>query len=176
MKTYAYATTRTRTEAVVDQFDIFLQYAGVNEASRTKVLNAVQQRWLEKVGVYLTDDAGKRVLEVAVGIDWAAHADYAAISPYINTDLPGWESGAAPEIRTLGHRFGKKARESGQTPRHWVRFTAAIRADENRHRQLCDEAGYLFRGGVPAWRNPPARRDEMRILDLEEVNISIHEA
>lgn len=176
MKTYAYAVTRTRTEAVVDQFDIFLQYAGVREASRTKVLKAVEQRWLEKVGVYLLDDGGKRVLEVAVEIDWAAHADFAAISPYLSTDLPGWESGAAPEIRTLGRRFGTKAREYEQTPRHWVLFTAEIRRDEQRHQRLCSEAGYRYQGGVPVWRNPPVRRDDMRVLDLEEINISIAEA
>lgn len=173
MRTYAYATTRTRTEAVVDQFDIFLQYAGVDEANRTKALNAVEQRWLEKVGVYLLDDGGKRVLEVAVAIDWAAHADFASINPYLNTDLPGWESGAAPEIRTLGRRFGTKAREYGQSPRHWVIFTAAIRGDEQRHRHLCEVAGYVFGGSVPKWRNPPVRRDDMRVLDLEEINISV---
>jgi hypothetical protein len=164
MKTYAYASTRTRTEAVVDQFDIFLQYAGIREASRTKV------------GVYLVDSAGKRVLEIAVKIDWTAHADFAAISPYLSTDLPGWESGAAPEIRTLGRRFGSKAREYEQTPRHWVRFTAAIRRDEQLHRRLCGEAGYKYQGSVPEWRNPPTRRDDMRLLDLEEINISIAEA
>ncbi|MBH0776613.1 hypothetical protein [Nocardia bovistercoris] len=175
MRTYAYAATRTRTEAVVDQFDIFLQYAGLPEADRTKVLDVVARRWIEKVGVYLLE-AGKRVLEVAVEIDWPRHDDFAAISPVINTDLPGWESGAAPEIRTLGHRFGGKARESGQTPQHWVLFTTEIRTDAELHRKRCTEAGYLYRGGVPDWRNAPVRRDNMQLLDLEEVNISIAEA
>ena len=173
---YSYATTRTRTEAVVDQFDIFLQYAGVPEAKRTKVLAAIENRWLERVGVYLVDSDEKRVLEVAVGIDWDMHADFAAISPHISTDLPGWQEGAAPEIRTLGRRFGAKANELGQRPRHWVRFTAAIRADEQKHRRLCGEAGYLYKGSVPAWRNPPVRKNEMKILDLEEGDISIAEA
>jgi hypothetical protein len=176
MKTYSYTSTRTRTEAVVDQFDIFLQYAGIAETRRTKLLNAVEQRWLEKVGVYLVDSDEKRVLEVAVAIDWTAHADYAAISPHIRTDLPGWDSGAAPEIRTLGRRFGSKAQEYGQTPRHWVRFTAAIRGDEQLHRRRCKEAGYQFQSGVPQWRNPPVRQEDRKLLDLEEVSISIAEA
>lgn len=173
---YSYTTTRTRTEAVVDQFDIFLQYAGITDVKREQLLTAIENRWLEKVGVYLVDSAGKRILEVVVGIDWDAHADFAAISPHISTDLPGWEAGAAPEIRTLGRRFGTKAKELGQRPRHWVRFTAAIRADEQLHRRLCAEAGYQFRGGAPEWRNPPVRRDQMKILDLEEVDLSIAEA
>jgi hypothetical protein len=176
LKTYSYTVTRTRTEAVVDQFDMFLQYAGVSEASRTRALNAVDQRWLERVAVYLVDSAGKRVLEVAVGIDWTAHSDFAAISPQISTELPGWEQGAAPEIRTLGHRFGAKAVALGQTPRLWVRFTKTIRDNPDLHRALCDQSGYLYRGGVPQWRNPPVRRDNMQLLDLEEVNVSIWEA
>ncbi|MGH3768069.1 MAG: hypothetical protein ACRDTX_23465 [Pseudonocardiaceae bacterium] len=176
MKTYSYTSTRTRAEAVVDQFDIFLQYAGIAEAKRTKVITAVEQRWLEKVGVYLVDSGGKRVLEVAVEIDWTAHTDFAAISPHIRTDLPGWDSGAAPEIRTLGRRFGTKAKEYRQTPQHWVIFTAAIRRDEQLHRKRCGEAGYVFQGHVPEWRNPPDRRQDMRLLDLEEISISIAEA
>lgn len=176
MKTYSYTQTRTRTEAVVDQFDMFLHYAGVDETSRTKALNAVDQRWLEKVGVYLVDTAGKRVLEVVVGIDWQAHSDFAAVTPHVSTELPGWEHGASPEIRTLGRRFGGKAAALKQTPRHWVLFTKSIRADAALHRKLCEQAGYRYQGGVPEWRNPPVRRDNLRLLDLEEINISIEEA
>ncbi|ANN21166.1 hypothetical protein SD37_39995 [Amycolatopsis orientalis] len=176
MRTYAYAATRTRTEAVVDQFDIFLQYAGLPEASREKVLGMVERRWIEKVGVYLLEAGGKRVLEVAVNIDWPSHDDLVAISPIIGTDLPGWESGAAPEIRTLGRRFGTKAREYGQTPRHWVQFTTEIRSDAELHRRRCADGGYQYRSGLPDWRNPPVRRDDMRLLDLEEICISIAEA
>ncbi|MEU0881455.1 hypothetical protein ABZ345_22815 [Lentzea sp. NPDC005914] len=176
MKTYSYTVTRTRTEAVVDQFAIFLQYAGVSDASRTRTLHAVDQRWLERVAVYLVDSAGLRVLEVAVGIDWTAHSDFAAISPQISTDLPGWEQGAAPEIRALGHRFGAKASALGQTPRLWVRFTRAIRDNADLHRTLCDQSGYQYRGRVPEWRNPPVRRDNMQLPDLPEVDVSIWEA
>ena len=176
MKTYSYTSTRTRTEAVVDQFDIFLQYAGISEARRTIVLAAVDRRLLDKVGVYLVDADEKRVLEVAVEVDWSAHADFAAISPHIRTDLPGWESGAAPEIRTLGRRFGMKAQASGRTPRHWVVFTASVRNDPNLHRKLCGEMGYKLGGAIAQWRNPPGRAEDRRLLDLDEVSISIAEA
>jgi hypothetical protein len=176
MKTYSYTSTRTRTEAVVDQFDMFLQYAGIVAAKRSKVLIAVEKQWLDRVGVYLVDSNNKRILQIAVEIDWPAHADFAAISPHVRTDLPGWESGVAPEIRTLGRRFGRKAQDLGQIPRHWVRFSAEIRRDEQLHRKRCSEAGYSFEGEVPEWRNPPVRREDMRLLDLEEVGLWVAEA
>ncbi|MET8866246.1 hypothetical protein ABZW11_25200 [Nonomuraea sp. NPDC004580] len=176
MKTYSYTSTRSRTEAVVDQFDLFLRYTGLRDASRVKVLDAVEKKWLDKVGVYLVDYNQKRILEVSLSINWELHAQFAAISPRVSTDLPGWDSGAAPEIRVLGHRFGKKAREHGQTPHYWVLFVPAIRSDVHLHRRRCDETGVSFSGTLPEWRNPPVRQEDRSVLDLEELGISVTEA
>jgi len=174
-RTYPYTTTKTRTEAVVDQFDIFLQYAGIGEPARVKLLDGVQERWLEVVAVYLCNEGRKRILEARVEIAWTMHSDYASISPTVNTDLPGWESGAAPEIRVIGHRFGQKARELNIVPNSWVLFTPSIRNNSTRHAELCAKVGVSMGHPVPEWQSKPTDRS-MKIIDLDEVSVSIEEA
>ena len=40
--TRTYAAARTRAEAVVDQFDMFLQYAGISDSDRNNILNGIE--------------------------------------------------------------------------------------------------------------------------------------
>lgn len=105
-RTYTYAQTYTRTEAVVDQFDMFLQFCTLDEDARKLVVHGVNQRWVKTAAAYLIDSfSGKRILEAFVQVDWVMHSDLARLTPTVVSDLPGWEAGAAPEIRVLGHRF-----------------------------------------------------------------------
>lgn len=176
MRTHTYTDTYTRAEAVVDQFDMFLQYAGVREKRRSELLRAIENRWIDKIGIYLTDQDGKRFLEVSLGVDWPRHEALAAVSPQIRTDLPGWDDGAAPEIRVLGRRFGQKALEYKKTPRTWVMFKSEIRRNKELHKKLCEETGHSYEGSVPEWRDARRYAEEKEVLDLEEVTISLEEA
>ena len=173
-ETFTYTEVRTRTEAVTDQVRMFLQYAGVKSDDVEKLVSAVEAKWLKAVGVFLTDKNGERIYEAEVSIDWVAHSRYVRLSPTIRTDLPGWENGASPEIRTIGHRFGKKAREIGQDPRFCVRFTPEITADENRHKSLCAIVGVSFSSPMPRWASAPTERS-YSVLDLSEVNVALRE-
>jgi|HubBroStandDraft_4_1064222.scaffolds.fasta_scaffold538083_1 hypothetical protein len=170
-----YTETKTRTEAIVDQFDMFLLYAGIGAAPRKKLLSGVEERWFDAIGVYLVNSAGRRILEAQISISWQLHTDLTVLSPTIRTDLPGWDHGAAPEIQVIGSRFGKKAKEMGRQPQYWVLFTSEIRQDAARYKQLCPRAGVSHGTGVPDWASNPKERS-YTIDELSEVNVALREA
>lgn len=174
-KVLTYTETKTRTEAIVDQFDIFLLYAGIGTGPRKKLLYGVEKRWFDAIGVYLVNTKGRRILEAEISINWQLHTDLTVLSPTIRTDLPGWDRGAAPEIQVIGSRFGKKAKEMGRSPQYWVLFTSEIRQDAARHKRLCPQAGVSYGTGVPAWTSNPKERS-YTIDELSEVNVALREA
>jgi hypothetical protein len=172
MRTLTYTETRTRTETVIDQFDIFLRYAGIGESARERIFKGVANRWFSAIGVYLLDVGGLRVLEAEVAVNWTMHSDLALLSPTVRTDLSGWENGAAPEISVIGHRFGRIAQETKSDPHYWVRWASGIRADETRYHSLCREVGVSPRSGLPAWASTPSTRS-YTLQDLQEVSAVI---
>jgi hypothetical protein len=174
-KVLTYTETRTRTEAIVDQFDMFLLYAGIGTGPRKKLLDGVEKRWFAAIGVYLVNTEGRRILEAEISISWQLHTDLTVLSPTIRTDLPGWDRGAAPEIQVIGSRFGKKAKEMGRQPQYWVLFTSEIRQDAARYKRLCPQAGVSHGTGVPAWASNPNERS-YTIDELSEVNVALREA
>ena len=173
--TRTYAAARTRAEAVVDQFDMFLQYAGISDSDRNNILNGIENRWLEAVGVYLINTDGKRVLEAEVSVNWTLHSDYAVLTPVVQADLPGWDSGVAPEIRTIGRRFGQHAQDWGMEPSYWVKFTQAIRNDPAEYQNLCPMVGVSYQSKPPEWASTPESR-HYQIPDLEEVDVAVRES
>jgi hypothetical protein len=175
MRTYTHTSTWTRTEAVQDQFIMFLQYAAISDDQIERIVRGVQNKWLEAVGVYLVNGDGKRFLEIEIQVDWALHSDLIAVTPTITTDLPGWKERTAPEVRVLGHRFGVRARELGKPTRFWVRFVKDVRDDPTRYKELCGEVGVCYGTSAPEWSTPPGEKS-YRIIDLNEVTAIGREA
>jgi hypothetical protein len=175
MLTYTGTETRTRTDAVHDQFHMFLLYAGVQERVRDRLLNAVQQKWVTSVGVYLLNNSAERILEAEVAVRWELHSDLAVLEPTVRTDLPGWDRGAAPEIQVIGGRFGRKAQELGRPVHSWVLFTSAIRSDPGEHERLCERVGISLGSPVPKWASGPQTRS-YTIDAVREVNVYFREA
>jgi hypothetical protein len=175
LKTFTFTETRTRAEAVVDQFDMFLQYAGIHRSTRTKLVAGIENRWMSAVGVYVLNRAGRRILEAEITVDWDQHVGLARLFPTIRADMPGWEEGAAPEISTIGRRFGQKAQELRTKPRYWVRFNQSVRENPIRHRELCQKLGVEYRSSVPDWAASPQGR-AYTVPDLEEVNAALRES
>lgn len=168
MSSYTYTHAYTRAQAVTDQVSVLFSEAGVDDASTEKVCRGVQNRWLQAVGLFLERN-DRRVYEVEARIDWSAHSDSAELE--FSTDLPGWENIGSPEAIILGRRFAATAETQCLSPRYWVRFTTAIRADPDRHRQLCSEVGVVFGGGVPDWAASP-RTSSLPLQDLREIGLS----
>lgn len=162
--------TYTRTGVLVDQVDLFLKQSGIADEARAKVVNGVEQKWLEAVAVYV-EDAGLRVLEGELQISWSLHSDHADLT--ISSDLPGWEGGAAPELSVLATRLRAYAASEGTPTRFWVRFVPAILNDEVLHAIRCKEVG--VGGQVSAWKKTP--RDQRVVLqDLTEANVTLRDA
>ena len=168
MSAYSYTHAYTRAQAVVDQVWVLYTEAGIDSTSVGKVCRGVQERWLEAVGLYLQRN-GQRVYEIEARLDWGAHSDVAELQ--FTTDLPGWEDAGSPEAIILGRRFAAVAQKENLSPHYWARFTAAVRQDPARHRQLCPEVGVVFGGHVPSWAKVPTTHS-LPVQDLREIGLS----
>lgn len=176
MDTYTYTEVKTRAEAVVDQVEMFLQYAGIQEHKREMILKGVHEQWLTSVAVFLERN-GKRFLEAEISVNWDMHAGMVVLTPMVRQDLPGWENGAAPEVRAIGRRFGAKAKELKLSPRYWVRFRSEITRNDRRYRELCPKVGVSYESSLAEWEGEglPAER-KYELLDLSEVQVALREA
>lgn len=170
MSPATYTYTYTRTEVLVDQIDLFLLLAGVEEAPRSKVVSAVAEKWLEGVGVFV-EVAGERVLEGSLAISWKLHSDHAELS--VSTDLPGWENGAAPEIAILATRLRTGAADLGVGVRFWVLFVKSIRDDPILYKARCERVG--VGGDLPTWKATP-RSQRIPVQDLREAQVTLLDA
>jgi hypothetical protein len=130
---------------------------------------------MSAVGVYVLNRAGLRILEAEIKVDWDQHVGLARLFPTIRADLPGWEEGAAPEISTIGRRFGQKAQELGSKPSYWVLFHRSVRENPVRHRELCQKVGVRYASSVPDWAASPQER-RYTVPDLEEVNAALRQS
>ena len=172
MSIYTYTHTYTRAEAVVDQVDVLFGEAGIDEGSRSRVCDAVNRRWIEAVGLFLTKD-GNRVYEIEATISWSAYSDQANLS--FSTTLPGWVGRGAPESTILGKRFAAVAAQESLAASFWVRFVKSIRNHRTRHEQLCDTVGVSYGSGVPEWKRTPETRS-LPLQDLREISFSVRSA
>ena len=159
-----YTYTYTRTSVLVDQVDSFLQASGIQDGPRKRVVDAVSEKWLEQVGVYV-EDHGERVLEGSLEIDWKAHSDHAELT--ISTDLPGWEDGAAPELIVLAKRLREYADRKSLRLSFWVVFVHAIRNDADIYQIRCKAVG--VGGPPPPWKRTPETR-RIPLQDLPEAH------
>ena len=172
MAPYTYTHTYTRAEAVVDQVDVLFSEAGIADGDRDRVRHAVNERWLEGVGLFLTREGG-RVYEVEATINWSVHSDQANLD--FSIDLPGWEGKGSPEAVVVGRRFARIAEDEKLDRSFWVRFTKAIREDVPRHKALCEVVGVIFQGGVPAWKSTP-QTSSLPLQDLAEIGVNVRSA
>lgn len=165
-----YTYTYTRTSVLLDQVDLFFRAAGIGEDARKRVVDAVNERWLEQVGTYV-EERGERVLEGALEISWNAHSDNAELT--ISTDLPGWEDGAAPELIILAKRLREYADSKKLPVRFWVIFTEKIRNDPEIYASRCKTVG--VGGFAPPWRKAPQER-RIPLQDLPEAHVVLRDA
>jgi hypothetical protein len=168
MQTHTY--TYTRTSVLVDQVDLFLSLSGIGAESRAKVVNAVNEKWIEAVAVYVEKN-GKRVLEGELKIDWNLHSDHADLT--IATDSPGWAGGAAPELTILASRLMTYATSEAQSTRFWVIFTKAIREDTVLYKARCEKVG--VGGTVSDWNKDPVSK-RIVLQDMTEAHVTLSDA
>jgi hypothetical protein len=151
---------------------MFLQYAGISDRDRTKILKGVNEKWFSHIGVYLERN-GKRFLEAEISVDWDLYSDLVKLTPTVRSDSVGWgEDGAAPEVRTIGKRFGEKAQKLKISPSYWTCFIESIRDDSAKYQKLCKVVGVSYGSSPPEWEETPSERS-LEILGLEEVNVKL---
>ena len=172
MSIYTYTHTYTRAQAVVDQVDVLFSEAGISERSRSPVCDAVNQRWVETVGLFLTKD-GNRVYEIEATISWSAYSDQPNLS--FSTDLPGWVGRGAPESTILGKRFAAVAAQESLAANFWVLFVKSIRDYHTQHKQLCEKVGVSYGSELPKWKQTPETRS-LPLQDLREIGLSVRSA
>ena len=166
--TYTYTYTRTAT--LVDQVDIFLRASGIDDARRKRVVDAIGEKWIEAVGVYVKED-GKRVLEGSLEISWNAHSDHADLT--VSADLPGWEDGAAPELAILATRLSEYAANEKLDAGFWVLFVKSIRDDPILHKSRSEKVG--VGGPPPPWKASPEIQ-RIPVQDFAEAHVVLLDA
>lgn len=175
MSVRTYTWTQTRLESVQDQFRYLLFYGSVQDKKIDLILRGIGAREIESVGIYGTNAAGQRVVEVELHIDWEQHGTLTLSVPSLVGDLPGWQGKQSPEIRVAGHRFAEVVKLLELSASFWVRFTKNVRGDPAVHRTKCDAYGLQYRSGVPDWQTAPEERSE-NFLDLGELDVTIRRA
>lgn len=169
--TNTHTYTKPRTEVVRDQFELFLRYTGMRPDARERLLASIARGELEALGAYLERD-GFRFMEVELEVDWELHAQLKrAEGDMFDTDQPGWEENASPEVNQYAHQISRIAKREGLRVRHWIRVNRDIRSDPTRHRALCESLGYSFGWTVPPWRGDGPKEREISVLDLPETRI-----
>ena len=166
--TYTY--TYTRTDTLVDQVDIFLRRSGIDDASRKRVVDAIGEKWIDAVGVYV-EKGGERVLEGSLEINWKAHSDHAELT--VASDLPGWQDGAAPELAILAQKLSDYASSAKLDVSFWVKFIKDIRDDPVLYKSRCEKVG--VGGAPPPWKSTP-RDQRIPLQDLSEAHVVLRDA
>ncbi len=163
--------TFTRTQALIDQVDLFLRNGGIGESVRKPVVDAVDKRWIEGVGVFVVDKSGDRVLEGELEINWTAHSNHPEIT--VSADLPGWKAGAVPELSVLATRLATYSKDKALPVNFWVRFSAQIRNDAGLYQQYCQIVGVS--GSAPDWAKTPSIQ-RIPLQDLSEAHAVLRSA
>lgn len=174
IKTYTKTNTNTYTYTrigVIDtQFEIFLKCTNLPRSNRKKILKAVENKELSAFGIYIVDD-NSRIAEVAVKIDWDEHQKMIGIyGTHFDTDLPGWENGAAPEAYVSAQRLVIAAKKMKKPVNSWIMVSPSVYNNPLRHKALCKELGYLYEGSPPPWRSDPVTK-EYNINFLSEATV-----
>ena len=168
--------TKPRIEVVRDQFELFLRYTGISSTRLDALLLSIERGELASIGAYLEKD-GCRLMEVEVEVDWELHAQLKnAEGDLFDTDLPGWEENASPEVNMYAHRISRVAKDLDLKVRHWILVDRRIRADPEQHKKLCDSLGFSFKSSVPPWPDGKPSEKGINVLDLPEAKIYQREA
>jgi hypothetical protein len=65
-KTYKY----TRAVALKDQVEAFLRFGGIADSIIVLIGEGVRENKIHAVGLYACDEAGARILEASITVDW----------------------------------------------------------------------------------------------------------
>jgi len=169
--THTHTYTKPRMDVVVDQYELFLRYAGVEDTRIDKLLESIKSKEIKAMGAYLEEN-GYRIAEVELEIEWDLHDQLIrAEGELFDTDLGGWVDGAAPEIHMYVRRLAKFAKEKSLSIRTWIRVSTTISNEPTRHEAVCKKLGYAFGNAVPAWRNGSNSEIVKKVLDLPEMKV-----
>lgn len=163
--------TKARINIIQEHFELFVRCGGMNDKEVDKLLQAVEKRELEAVGIYIEEN-GYRIAEVEFQVDWEEHLELTHVyGDIFDADLPGWKEGVAPEAYVIVSRLAKEAKKRNLSVNSWIRVSDSIRISEKEHKRVCDELGYSFDSPPPKWRDEP-HENSRSIEGLKEAKVT----
>ena len=172
---YTHPYTRTRIGVIGNHFELFLRYSNFTDHDVELFLEAVENKELSAIGIYIEDD-GYRIAEVEFEVDWDEHQRMIGTHGYFfDTDIDGWDEGTAPEAYVPARRLVKAAKRMNKAIRSWIRVSPDVRRDKAKHKAVCEKLGYCFGSSVAPWKIPPLE-DEFSLIDLPEARVTSREA
>ena len=170
--THTYTYTKARSLVLDDHFELFLRCSEIDDETVVKMLEAAHNRELEAVGIYIARQ-GYMIAEVEFCVDWDKHDEIIkAKGPEIDTYLPGWKKGIAPEAYISAQRLVQAAREQNLELSSWIRVTDRVWRDTSYQKRVCKNLGYG--GNVPEWLRTPNEKSR-NIHYLEEATVTTRE-
>lgn len=153
--TNSYTYTRTRIGVIDDHFELFLTCAEMSKNDIKKILEAVDNKELSAVGIYIEDN-NYRIAEVEFEIDWDEHQHLIGVyGTQFDTDLPGWDNGVSPEAYVAAQRLVAAAKQMGKPVRSWISVSPSVYDNPAWHKAVCDNLGYSCGSTVPPWKDEP---------------------
>jgi len=149
---------RPSPEEVAGHIKEFLRRSGIARERTDKILKGIEKKWFSDLGVCLLNSSGKRVVEVAISIDWKASSVPTALSPVVRSSVGGLNDIAVPGLQAMGARLKKRAKGHEHVMHYWVSFTPVIREDPERYERLCGQVGVKYQSPPPAWKSEPKAR------------------
>jgi len=163
--------TKSRIEVLNDHFEMFLRCSDLSDSDVEKLLESADKQEISAVGIYI-EEKNYRIAEVEFAIDWLKHNDLVKTRGKVfDTDLAGWKNGIAPEAYISAQRLVNYAKQMRAPVRSWIRVSQSIRADTEKHKQVCTRLGYCYGNSVAPWENEPDEKTRY-INGLEEAKVT----
>jgi hypothetical protein len=167
--TNTHTYTRTRLGVIDAHMELFLTCAELSKSDIEKLLDAVDDKEISAVGIYIVDE-GHRIAEVEFGVDWNKHEQMIGIyGTRFDTNIPGWKDDVSPEAYVVAQRLVLVARRMRKKVHSWIRVAPAIPRGSARYKAICDKLGYG--GTVPSWKENPTE-ENYSINGLPEAKVA----
>lgn len=172
-KTKTQTFTLTKTDVVLMQYQIALEYANVlTEKEKKNLLRAIHEQKIKCVGIYAYDSKNNRVAEVEIKIDWNQHNQLLMHGETFDYTGGGFnhKTGEAAETKVYVDALVQLAHANKFKMSCWIILSEKLSSKEKE--ETLRETGFL--GGKPRpWRGDLVVDHKERYVAIPQMEIAL---